>query len=361
VALGAADRIKGYALFWAATALVMALVMGTFLARGIARPVADLSEAARALTEGRYDRTADERGGGELGELARAFNQMASQVRRRDEEIRIWNAELQARVEAATAKLRAAHDQVARTRRLAAVGSLGAGVAHALNNPLTSIIGLTSLAKRQLVAGSETAQLLDETLAEAQRAAGVVRQLRALTEEERRAGGDRFPLEKPLRAALDAQRGKLRERGVDLRVTVAADLPPMQGDAAQIEQLVTHLVDNAATAMPAGGHLAVSVSAVEGNALRLSVADTGPGIPGDIRERIFDPFFTTKPVGKGTGLGLSLSYGIVKKHRGRIEVTSEPGRGSAFRVFLPVVQNVPDETLSPPRAAPSHPVPIAPG
>ncbi|HEY7723960.1 MAG TPA: sensor histidine kinase, partial [Anaeromyxobacteraceae bacterium] len=252
-AFRAAERVKGYTVFWAAAALVLAGLLCPLLARGIARPVADLSESARALSEGRYDRAADEQARGELGDLARAFNRMAGEVRRRDEEIRAWNAELRSRVDARTAELKAAQDQVARTRRLAALGSLGAGVAHALNNPLTSIVGLVSLARRQVDPASEPGQLLAESLAEAQRAAGVVRQLRALTEEERGAGGDRFPLEKPVLAALDAHRAALRERRVELRVEVGRDLPPVQGDAGQIEQLVGHLVDNAAAAMPGGG------------------------------------------------------------------------------------------------------------
>ncbi len=258
---------------------------------------------------------------------------MTSEVRRRDAEIRAWNATLASRVEEKTAELREAQDQIARSRRLAALGSLSAGVAHALNNPMTSVVGLVSLVRQRLAHG-EAGELLGEALLEARRATRVVQDLRRFAEQEREGAGQHFGLDRPVLAALDAFRARLHEQGIALETELADGLPAAQGHPDQIEQLVGHLVDNAVAAMPGGGTLGVRVSAVEGQALRICVSDTGTGIPPEIRERIFDPFFTTRPAGDG-GMGLSLAHAIAEAHHGTLRVESAPGQGSRFTVVLP--------------------------
>jgi signal transduction histidine kinase len=236
-------------------------------------------------------------------------------------------------VEEKTAELRSAQDQISRSRRLAALGSLSAGVAHALNNPMTSVVGLVSLVRQRLPDGEERS-LLDEVLGEARRATRVVQDLRRFAEQEREGDGQRFGLDRPVLAAIDGFRTRLRERGIALEIEVGDGLPATQGRPEQIEHLVGYLVDNAVAAMPNGGTLGVSVSAVDGQALRLCVSDTGAGIAPEIRERIFDPFFTTKLSG-GVGMGLSLTHTIVSAHHGTIGVESAPSQGTRFTVILP--------------------------
>jgi signal transduction histidine kinase len=338
-AFRAADRVRRYTLFWAGAALVIALLLGTFVARTLTRPVADLSAAATALTEGRYDVRLEQGGRDELGRLAAAFDHMASEVRRRDEEIRRWNAELQRRVEDRTTQLRAAQDQIARARRLAAMGSLGAGVAHGLNNPMTSLLGLVELARRDL-AGCPTAALLDTALQEGRRVVRIVDDLKRLAEREGNEAGRAFALALPVRAAIETQRLRLAERRIALASDLEGNVPLVQGHPAQLQELVTHLIDNAVEAMPEGGRLEVGLSTVDGEAVRLHVADDGPGIPPENRERIFDPFFTTKST-PGAGLGLALCHGIVEAHHGRIVVESAPGRGARFEVLLPAAARPP--------------------
>jgi signal transduction histidine kinase len=117
------------------------------------------------------------------------------------------------------------------------------------------------------------------------------------------------------------------------------DLPPVQCMPSQINQVVMNLVVNAAHAMgPERGKITVRTRAAD-EKVWIEVADTGSGIPKEVLPRIFDPFYTTKPIGKGTGLGLSLSYGIVKKHGGKIEVQTESGKGTTFRITLPIHQS----------------------
>src|SRR5918912_3459332 len=159
-AFSGAIRVRDYTVFWAAVALLLTAILGALLARGLSAPVRELSQGVRALAEGRYDQTVAVESRDELGQLADGFNHMSREIRRRDDEIRAWNSELQQRVDHRTAELKLAQDQILRTRRLAAIGSLGAGIAHELNNPLTAVAGLISLARKQLGDSSPQSETL---------------------------------------------------------------------------------------------------------------------------------------------------------------------------------------------------------
>jgi len=335
VALRAAHRSRAYTFFWAAAALVTAVVLGLVLARRVTVPVARLSDAARAMTEGRYDEEVEIDRRDELGALAASFNHMAREVRRRDAEIRAWNEQLTQRVEQKATELRLANDQIARVRRLAALGSLGAGVAHEINNPMTAVVGLVSVVRKNVGPDTRDGQLLATALEQAKRVTHIVDDLRQLAEHQRADEGIQFPLAAAVHAAVEAHAEDAERAGVALRTSVDEGLPPIQGDPVQIQQLVGHLLRNAIAATPEGGEIRLTVASVDGGALRLSVSDTGRGIPEALRERIFDPFFTRKERGAGVGLGLTLSSCIVEAHHGKLHVESEEGRGSTFTVVLP--------------------------
>jgi two-component system NtrC family sensor kinase len=336
IAFRAAERLRVYTLWAAAAALAVAVVIGAALGRAVTRPVAELSRAAASIAAGRYDEVpAPRKGGDELAGLARAFGDMAGEIRRRDDEIRLWNRELQDRVEERTAELKAAEDQILRTRRLAALGSLGAGLAHELNNPMTAIVGYLAILRRQGPARGEQAEMLTAALEQAGRVTRVVEELRSFADQERTTGGVRFSLEKPVHAALALFEDRFRAAGIRLTTRFEGQLPEAQGDPVQIQQVVSHLLDNAVNAMPGGGALEVSLGSISGEALRLRIADTGKGIPATMRERIFDPFFTTKEDPGRVGLGLSVSNSIVEAHHGKIVVDSAEGAGAAVTVLLP--------------------------
>jgi signal transduction histidine kinase len=334
VAFSAAERLRSYTIQGAFVALVLALLVGALLATGVTRPVQRLSRAAAAIARGDYGTPVDASGKDELADLGRAFSRMTAEIRRRDEEIRGWNRELQQRVEERSAELKSAQDQILRTRRLAALGSLGAGVAHELNNPMTAITGYLAILKKQL-AGAPQAEMVTRAQEQAARISRVVEDLRSFADQERSSGGKRFALAGPLRAALDLYEDRLRAAKIEVRAAIDETVPEAQGDPVQIQQVVAHLVENAINAMPEGGRLDVSLDAVDRDALRLRIADTGKGIPPGIRERIFDPFFTTKEQAGRVGLGLSVSHSIVEAHHGRILVESEEGAGAAVTVVLP--------------------------
>jgi len=336
VAFRAAEKLRLYTIWAAVGALAVALFIGVLLERTVTQPVAQLSRAAAAIAEGRHDDLpTPAKGGDELADLARAFAHMAGELRRRDVEIHGWNRELQKRVEERTQELKAAEDQILRTRRLAALGSLGAGLAHELNNPMTAIVGYLAILRKQLPLGGQHAEMIAAAQEQAARVTRVVEELRSFADQERTTQGQRFRLQKPVQDALALHEHRFRAAGIRVTTRFEERLPDAQGDPVQIQQVVAHLLDNAINAMPGGGALEVTLSSVAGDALRLRISDTGKGIPVTIRERIFDPFFTTKDDPERLGLGLSVSHSIVEAHHGKIVVDSAEGAGAAVTVLLP--------------------------
>src|SRR3954468_6507445 len=184
-AFRAAHRVRLYTLYWAAVTAVAIAALGFVLSRGLSNPIRKLSQAAKALTEGRYDTRADVESSDEVGQFAAAFNHMALEVKKRDGEIRAWNTELKERVDERTAELKAAQDQILRTRRLAALGSLGAGVAHELNNPLTAVTGLVAILRKEMGEGSQHAGTIQQIQEQARRVAKIVADLRQFADQER--------------------------------------------------------------------------------------------------------------------------------------------------------------------------------
>jgi two-component system NtrC family sensor kinase len=231
--------------------------------------------------------------------------------------------------------------QLVQSAKLAAVGELAAGVAHEINNPLTSIIGFTHLLLEDLPPDHEMRADLETVDREAARARQIVRGLLDFAR-----AGDPVLAPVDLNALLEEAMMLVCTRSVLAKISLEKDLsrlPPMMLDTNQIKQVLVNLLNNAVQAMPNGGRLTVTtrltereVDEVYRQMAAIYVSDTGLGIVSENLGRVFDPFFTTKEVGQGTGLGLSVSYSIVEKHNGQIEVESVPGEGSTFIVLLPV-------------------------
>jgi len=241
-------------------------------------------------------------------------------------------SELQKRIEAQ----RLAENRLIRSARLAAVGEMAAGIAHELNNPLTSVIGFVELVLEDLPKDSPDYADLELAMREAQRAREVVRRLLDFS----RQSGNLFvhsDLNELLKEVLQLMQHQMETRGIQI-VLAMNELPFVQINPNQIKQVALNLLQNALQAMPMGGTLTLRTGIDDKNRERkvyFAISDTGEGIPPDHYERIFEPFFTTRPVGEGTGLGLSVSYGIITSHGGHIDVVSEVGRGSCFTVWLP--------------------------
>jgi signal transduction histidine kinase len=241
-------------------------------------------------------------------------------------------AQLVARREAAEARL-VLEDQLRHAERLATIGQLAAGLAHELNEPLANILGFIGLARKEPALPPGARADLDKASSAALHAREVVRKLRDFT---RRAPPARvlLDLNRVVRDALYLLEARCGRQGIRLELELAPGGAEVHADPTQLAQVLLNLAVNAVQAMPAGGRLTLATT-VAGDRCRLVVADTGEGMNEEVRSRLFLPFFTTKDRDQGTGLGLALVHAIVTDHGGTIEVESEPGRGSRFRVDFP--------------------------
>ena len=242
-----------------------------------------------------------------------------------------------------TQKLSEAQRQVYQAEKLAAVGQLAAGVAHEINNPLTGVLTYSSFLLKRAADKPEFKDDLEVIVRETQRCRGIVK---GLLDFARPSPPEKHPtdINDVVERAIRIVQTQLAAHGVEVQKQLRADLPMVQADANQIQQIIVNLLLNANDAIgERGGAVTLATTLrtngdgaqVPGPAVEISVRDTGCGIPPANLDRIFEPFFSTKGR-KGTGLGLAVAWGIVEKHNGRIEVESEVGKGTAFRVLLPV-------------------------
>jgi PAS domain S-box-containing protein len=249
--------------------------------------------------------------------------------------------------------------QLQQAQKREAIGTLAGGIAHDFNNILSAIIGYSELARMKVPEESEMMVDLDQVLQAGNRARALVLQILTVS---RRHKQEQQPLQLRyiVKEALSLIRATLPTT-IEIREDLANDAGIVNADPNQIHQVIMNLCTNAGHAMDKnGGVLTVALGNVEmdelsspyvdmepGSYLRMTVSDTGCGITPEMIEQIFDPYFTTRDVGEGTGLGLSVSHGIVKGHGGAIRVYSEPGKGSTFNVYLPVIQEAEKKVEAP--------------
>jgi len=226
--------------------------------------------------------------------------------------------------------------------RLAALGTLAAGLAHELNNPIGIISSRAELVLLDAEGQSVPAGVREDLQVIRRHSQRVSRVAQGLLSFARHSSGEhgRVDLNRVVDETLLLVEKLIVKEGIALKRSLAGDLPPVWGDADAIQQVVMNLLTNARDAVLAGGEISIETAPTEGlpaAGVRLTVRDTGAGIPPEVLPRIFDPFFTTKP--QGTGLGLSISYGIVREHQGTLDVYSRPGEGATFVLTLPALSS----------------------
>jgi len=260
--------------------------------------------------------------------------------------IAIENAQLYKNLQDQIRAREEAQTRLIHTEKLASIGQLVAGIAHELNNPLTSIIGYAQLLQYNQKQG-ETQSDLNIIVNQAKRAAKIVRGLLTFARQHP-------PEQKPVQvndiinSTLNLLDYELRTHNITWNIHLNPNLPLTMADPNQLQQVFVNLINNARYAMSTehgGGKLTITTetglsrlpeSLPDKPVIRIIVQDDGPGIPPEILPRIFDPFFTTKSVGEGTGLGMSVCHGIISEHKGHIWAESEPGQGATFFVELPI-------------------------
>lgn len=330
-ATAAGRRMRWQSLFWIAISLIIAVVAGWYLAQGINRPVRALERGARELGSGNLAYRVDVDGGDELAQLATTFNAMSA-------EIQEWNEELQQRVDDRTRELKEAQKRLLESQKIAAVSSLAAGVAHEINNPLTGVLGFAQVLKsRAAKAGQDKdVAVLGRIEDEGRRIRDIVQTLLSFSQEYSGEGFSQLGVNPVLADSVELVRGQAKERTIEVVTDLQPELPQVRGSAGQLRQVMLHLLNNALTACEPGGRITVDSRLVDGELIRIRVADDGRGISEENLARVFEPFFTTKDDWQGRGLGLTVTYRVVEEHRGTIKIDSTVGEGTTVTILLPV-------------------------
>jgi signal transduction histidine kinase len=303
-------------------------LLAVFLAMRISKPVGQLVVGVHHFAEGAYDRPIQVDASDEIGYLAQAFEQMRTSLQRHLTRL----AEEKRRLEETNDQLQETQQQLLQSERLAAVGKLAARVAHEVNNPLAIIKTAICIMRNQTPEDTQNNGHLKTIEEEISR---IARILRELLDFARPSSVDQMVDVNMVIQNLELLLAQnLQEKQIALSIVLDPAAPRVKLSADYLKQVLFNLLRNAEDAMPNGGHLRIQTAPVlEG--MEISVTDTGCGIAPEHIPHLFDPFFTTKADQGGMGLGLSVLYGLIKSANGHIEVESEVGKGSTFRVILP--------------------------
>ena len=327
---------------WSIFITIFVLIGGTLALilfgtkKWISQPISHLLEGTKNMAKGNLDTRINLKRGDELSELAQAFNQMAIDLKKAKENI-LQEAEARLEMERS----------LRHSEKLATIGQLASGLAHEVGTPLNIISGRAELTKRKPDDMGGVQKNQDVILQQTERITKIIQQLLGFV-RKKKPEHKTLNIHELLGTTLDFLDHQIQKQRVNIVREMKDNVPSVMGDADQIQQVFLNLFLNAIQAMPDGGALRLSTSSKwiskegieDGNRqyLEVCVEDTGTGIERDILQNIFNPFFTTKDT--GTGLGLMVSYGIVQDHEGWIEVESEVGKGSVFKVYLPTCHGV---------------------
>jgi signal transduction histidine kinase len=308
---------RKYLVFSIISALVPNLLLVLLVLRIISRPLQKITLAAVKVTEGEYGTEVDLRKtNDEIGLLADSFNDMSRRMAADIEQLREMN------------------EQLMRADRLAAMGTLAAGVAHEVNNPLASISSLIQMMRAGNGSEADRSERLDLISDQIERITRVTKDLTDFA-RSRPAAKIMVHIDQVIDSALRLASFDKTFQSLQINVDYDRSIPQVFADGDQLQQVFLNLFLNARDAMPDGGELRVT-TARSGSNVTIEIADSGTGISEGSGKHIFDPFYTTKPAGKGTGLGLAVCYGIITAHGGSIDIDSERKSGAAFTIRLPL-------------------------
>lgn len=331
--------------------LLAAFAAAVFIQVLVRRPINNLVMATDRVASGELAVQVESTSNDEIGRLGRSFNRMSKDLSQAREALTEWSARLETRLVEKTEELGHTQQQVVHMEKMASLGKLSATVAHELNNPLAGILNYTKLLKRTLkeengkVIGDadheEMLRWLDFVAQEAKRTGDIVRNLLLFA---RGSGSNQSQVR--LREILDRSLMLIQHHldisNVKLEKAIADGDDAVTCDPDKIHQALVALLVNAVESMPNGGTLSLSMLLAESE-VEIKIADTGGGIPDDVLPHIFEPFYSTKGKAHGVGLGLAVVYGIVRKHGGNIQVTTQLGEGTTFCVTLPRVAELNEE------------------
>jgi two-component system NtrC family sensor kinase len=352
---------------WAAVVMAIAGGLATllFIWRFVRRPIVRLVRGTRDVAAGKLDTRLELGESVEFHELSRAFNQMTHDLSIARDRAHEWEASLAHAVEVKTAELEAAQRRMIHMEKMASLGKLSAMVAHEINNPLAGILVYAKLLQKDLSATElsaderkEALRYVDVVRRESTRCGEIVRNLLSFARQSKNVFAE-HGLNAIVDRSLMTVQHLMKNNAIECHVEPLAD-DRLTCDANELQQAFVALLVNAAEAMPSGGELWIR-GETRPDSIVASVTDTGIGIPKDVLPYIFEPFVSTKGDEKGVGLGLAAVYGILRRHDATIEVQSEVGKGTTFRMTIPrrpasETRATPPSTqiLTPPTPVPAH-------
>jgi len=317
---------------------------GLLFFKNITRRLESCVEGAHAIAKGDFDYKIEVKTGDETGVLAATFNDMGASLKESREEIESWNRELKKLVEERTQELRHTQSQLIQSSKMTAIGQLGAGIAHEINNPLTGILGQAQLLKRKIMKLNENENLMtsfmkyiDNIENESKRCKVIISNLLRLSYSDDMIGMGLINLNESLKNLILLFENRLEKRKINVNLQFQDNIPPVRAKESQIQQVFLNLITNSYQAMPEGGELRIITQSNGMKTVNVEISDNGKGIAEQDLDRIFEPFFTTKEVWTNTGLGLSVCYAVIKEHKGSIMVESKVGEGTKFSVSLPSI------------------------
>lgn len=293
--------------------VVLGILVAVYISRLLTQPLIQMQQAMEKIAQGDFTPIPEAQSKSEeFAPLFRAFNRMSHELEQRQE-------------------------QLVQARKISAIGTFTSGIAHELNNPVNNIV-LTAEALQEdfdQLDREEALGMIQDIITQSERSSAIIKNLLDFSRSERPEMTS-VSISSVVHDTMKLVRNQLLLSGVEEETDVPDDLPCVRADHKNLQQVFLNLYINAIQAMRGGGKLSTKASTFgNGDWIRIEVSDTGAGIEPENVPHIFDPFFTTKEVGKGTGLGLSVTYGIVQKHGGSIEVQSTKGMGTSFTILLP--------------------------
>jgi two-component system NtrC family sensor kinase len=319
----------------AALTVVLLSVVMYFSTSSIIRPLRGLLHATQRIAAGHLETRVEAESEDELGQLAGSFNTMTAELQKSRDEYVALTRTLEDKVHERTRQLEETRDRLVQSEKMSSLGKMAAGIAHEINNPLTSILINSHLIAETLHGTHDLDENLKLIIDETTRCSTIVK---GLLEFSRQTRPEMRPadINQVVEDTLLLMKSHILASKSEVTKDLGRGLPAVSMDANKIKQVFANIILNALEAMPQGGRLTIGTRLSEdGRELRIGFQDTGCGIPDDVMAKIFDPFFSTKET-RGTGLGLAISYGIVEQHGGRIDVWSKVGKGTTVTIVLPV-------------------------
>jgi len=323
-----AEKLKIILIATSIVVFIVSLIIALFFAKTLIDPLVKLSKITGEIARGNFLVNVDVNSKDEIGDLSQSFKKMGQELYTREQE------------------LQSAQAALIQSEKMSALGQIGAGIAHEVKNPLTGILGHAQLAREKIVKHVDTAEIdknLEIIEKETVRCKGIIENLMKFSRQEKAVMSE-DDLERVVKNGVALVEHQLNLNGVKVTQEITPGLPKVVMNGNQIEQVLINIMLNAMHAMEGRDPKKLTIRAKAGNPGfgRIEIEDTGTGMSEAVKKKIFEPFFTTKPSGKGTGLGLSVSYGIIKSHKGLLDVQSKEGVGTTFIIELGYVTTYPE-------------------